>query len=227
MPFEPYDAATDALDRSQAMLDGARRAGRVFIGLREGRRRYRAARLSTDVRDDMRRLSVVMAVAALDTYMHRLIVQRVYAHAELPGGLANLDLPFAALLDQADQAVAARKAGKNSRPRVVVKRQLRDRLLRETFQNYDSVSRALSMAGLGGKGKWQRIGEHMNPPMEPDGIKARLNAIVVRRNQIVHEGDYRRLDRPQDAKRNPMTVREADIHLAFIRSLVDAIHATL
>lgn len=32
----------------------------------------------------MRRLSVVMAVAALDTYMHRLIVERVYSIRSYP-----------------------------------------------------------------------------------------------------------------------------------------------
>src|SRR5690348_11999484 len=99
----------------------------------------------------MRRLGVVMAVAALDTYMHRLILERAYTHPDgkLPGGLARLDLPFDQLLGWADAAgAAARRPKHNSRPRVAVKRQLRDRLLRETYQRYDDVSKALSMAGL-------------------------------------------------------------------------------
>lgn len=88
---------------------------------------------------------------SIDTYMHRLIVHRAYTHSELPGGLANLDVPFADLLAGADRATQAVRDGRQSRPRVAVKRQLRDRLLRETFQSYDSVSRALSIAGLSGK----------------------------------------------------------------------------
>jgi hypothetical protein len=35
-----------------------------------------------------------MAVAALDTYMHRLIVERVYTHDDLPPVLAKLEVPF-------------------------------------------------------------------------------------------------------------------------------------
>jgi hypothetical protein len=136
----------------------------------------------------MRRLSVVMAVAALDTYMHRLIVERVYTHDELPKGLARLDVTFEQLLTQADEtAAAARSAPHNSRPRVGAKRQLRDRLLRDTFQSFDSVSRALAMAGR--RGDWTAIGAQMRPAMDPAEIRTRLNDIVLRRHQIVHEGD--------------------------------------
>jgi hypothetical protein len=68
--------------------------------------------MPTSLRDDMRRrLSVVMAVAALDTYMHRLIVDRAYEHGEsLPGGLARLDVPFERLLAQADETTVAARA---------------------------------------------------------------------------------------------------------------------
>jgi hypothetical protein len=135
----------------------------------------------------MCKLSVVMAVAALDTYMHRLIVERVYTHPKrlggglrLPGGLARLDLPFAELLAWADEAgAAARSEPHKSRPRVHVKRQLRDRLLRDTFQRYDDVSRALGMAGVGGN--WNAIGANLDPPLEPKEIGERLDAIVMRR----------------------------------------------
>jgi len=228
MPFGPHDAATDAIDRARAMLVGSRTTARVLLEVSDGRRRYRPERLPPDVRSDMRRLSVVMAVAALDTYMHRLILSNVYTHNELPGGLANLDVPFVDLLDQADKAgVAARRNPHPSRPRVAVKRQLRDRLLRETFQSYDSVSRALSMAGLSRKSRWSEIGENMNPPIAPKEIKERLNAIVVRRNQIVHEGDYERLERPQKSTRNGMPLGEAHVHVEFIARLIDGIHAVI
>lgn len=46
----------------------------------------------------MRRLSIVMAVAALDTYMHRLILERAFKHDELPKQLAQLDVSFKQLL---------------------------------------------------------------------------------------------------------------------------------
>jgi hypothetical protein len=174
----------------------------------------------------MRRLSVVMAVAALDTYMHSLVVTRAYTQWPLPGGLARLDIPFEALLAQADEAKdSARRKPHNSRPRVGGKRQLRDRLLRETFQTYDGVSTALGMAGL--KGRWKEIGKQMSPEMEPIEIRERLDAIVRRRNQIVHEGDYERKERPRKAKTTPMTESEARADIDFITKLVDAIHGVI
>jgi hypothetical protein len=179
-----------------------------------------------NVRADMRRLSVVMAIAALDTYMHRLIIERVYAHDELPSVLARLDVTFEQMLDWADEAKSAARASPyNSRPRVAVKRQLRDRLLRETFQNHNDVGRAINMAGRAKK--WEEIGQQLNPTLRPEEIRTRLNGIVMRRNQIVHEGDYKRMERPRDASRNGMTRAQATADIDFIAELIDALHAVL
>jgi hypothetical protein len=171
----------------------------------------------------MRRLSVVMAVAALDTYMHRLILERVFSHDDLPKKLARLDVSFEQLLAQADATRdAARAKPSDPRPRVGVKRQLQERLLRETFQNYNAVSRALNMAGR--DKEWSVIGAKMSPPLKPDAIKERLDEIVHRRNQIVHEGDYERLQKPQKAKLNPITQKQARRDIDFIAQVIDAIH---
>jgi hypothetical protein len=211
VPFTPYDAATHAMGRARALL-------------RESSPKQK--RGSAPLRTDLRRLAVVMAVAALDTYMHRLVLERAFWGPELPPALARLDVRFDQLLAQADEtAAAARNAPRNTRPRVGVKRQLRDRLLRETFQNFDDVSKALSMAGQ--SSKWGVIGKELNPPMSPEDIKRRLNGIVVRRNQIVHEGDYSRLERPQRATRNPMSPSDAAADVAFLGALIDAIHAAV
>jgi hypothetical protein len=210
VPFTPHDAATHAIARARALLRTSQQVGTP-----------RSA-----VRADLRRLSVVMAVAALDTYMHRLIVHRAFWHDELPPALARLDVPFASLLDQADAAgEAARSQPYPSRPRVGVKRDLRDRLLLETFQRYEDVSEALSMAGR--RRQWDAIGRAMNPPLTRQEIRARLNEIVTRRNQIVHEGDYRRLDRPQGPGRNSMTLSTATSDVDFLADLINAIHAVV
>jgi hypothetical protein len=179
-----------------------------------------------NVRSDMRRLSVVMAIAALDTYMHRLIIERVYTYDELPSVLAKLDVTFEQMLGWADEAkTAARATPHNSRPRVGVKRQLRDRLLRETFQNYNDVGKGINMAGCAKK--WDEIGKRLTPRLRPEEIRERLNAIVMRRNQIVHEGDYKRMERPRDAARNGLTSAQAAADINFIAELIDALHAVL
>src|SRR4051794_6997023 len=106
MPFSPHDAATDALARAQAMLGVSDPQGGM----------------DAETAEDIWRMSLVMAVAALDTYMHRLVVGRAYSHDRLPGKLARLDVTFDQLLKEADDsAVAARRAPHNSRPRVRVK----------------------------------------------------------------------------------------------------------
>lgn len=208
MPFTPYDAAAHSVGRARALLQASRASSKNQLPVR--------------VRIDIRRMSLVMAVSSLDTYMHRLIVARAYTHRELPGGLAKLDLPFELLLAQADATkTAARAKRHNMRPRVGVKRVLRDRLLRETYQRYDDMSRALAMAGR--PGAWQEIGASMAPPLTSVQIRDRLNTIVMRRNQIVHEGDYRRLDRPQTNARNTLTYTQASIDIGFIKDLIDAI----
>lgn len=209
MPFGPHDAATHAIGRAQSLLTQSKKTA-----------------IPPMVRADMRRLSVVMAVAALDTYMHRLVVDRCFQHDELPSGLATLSVTFAQLLEQADDAkAAARKPPHNSRPRVGVKRQLRNRLVRETFQRYDDVARALSMAGI--RKAWKDIVAAMSPPTTTAAVKRRLNEIVDRRNQIVHEGDYLRLDRPRGPRRNERRIVDAQADIDFIAAVIDAIHATV
>ncbi len=221
MAFSSYDAAIDAIGRSRALLDAAR--PRLMRNRETGKLFRRRNDPSPATRADMRRLSVVMALAALDAYMHRLILERVYTHDDLPKGLARLDIPFSELLGQADAtASAARAVPSNPRPRVGVKRLLRDRLLRETYQTYNAVSQALSMAGR--PKEWDEIGKRLSPPLGAREIKQRLDTIVHRRNQIVHEGDYVRLEKPQGPRLNRMTQVEARNDINFIAQLINAIH---
>jgi hypothetical protein len=64
----------------------------------------------------------------------------------------------------------------------------------------------------------------MTPKHSTDEIKDRLNAIVKRRNQIVHEGDYARLEKPQGPRRNEMTSKQAKGDIDFIEQVINAIH---
>src|SRR4051794_28516274 len=120
MPFTPYDAARHMMDRAEALVDLAGRLSLKEVRAVVGRR----GRLS--VRSDVRRLSIVMAVAALDTYMHRLIVSRAYLHDPMPAALANVTVRFGDLVGQADAAVAAHREGRNTKPRVPAKKLLRE-----------------------------------------------------------------------------------------------------
>jgi len=224
MAFNSYDAAVHTIERAHGLVRGAR--PNVFGRRSAGGLFKRSSTVPRDVRADMRRLSIVMAVAALDTYMHRLILERAFTHDALPKRLAQLDVNFEQLLAQADETRdAARAQPSNSRPRVGIKRQLQDRLLRETFQSFNAVSQALNMAGR--KKEWTAIGDKMSPPLERNEIQRRLDGIVHRRNQIVHEGDYERLQKPQKAKLNEITQKQARADINFLAQLIDAIHAVV
>jgi hypothetical protein len=204
------------IERAEALVALAARLSRgdarKLVGVRAGR----------PVRDDLRRLAIVMAVAALDTYMHRLVVSRAYAQEPMPRKLADLTVRFGDLIDQADVAVVAHNEGRDTRPRVGAKRLLRERLLRETFQRYERVSDALAMAGK--PKSWKDIAAAMPGQPTQEQVKARLDSLVDRRNAIVHEGDYERLDRPQQARVNHVSPSEARDSVKFISDLIEAIH---
>jgi hypothetical protein len=163
-----------------------------------------------------------VALAALDTYMHRLIVSRAYEHKEMPRNLAGVPIRFEDLIAQADAAVEARKEGRATRPKVRAKRILRERLAFETFQRYDRVGDALAMAGK--PKSWAAIAAALPGSATPETLKDELNRIVDRRNAIVHEGDYVRQDRPRGATKVTITGTEARRCVRFVSELIDAIH---
>jgi len=207
MPFTPHDAATHALQRADDLLDASRTDG-----------------LPQRAASDVRRSSIVLAIAALDTYMHRLIVDRASMWGPLPRKLADVEVRFDQLVTEAKASYeAARREPFNSRPGVRTKSVLRNQLLLKTFQSSRQIEEALAMAGAAGN--WGRIGQELG--MTRAQIDARLNPIVARRNQIVHEGDYERLDRPQQARLNTLSENEARSRIQFLRELVNAIHAVI
>ncbi len=166
-----------------------------------------------------------MGVAALDTYMHALVNQRAYWTSPMPKGLAQLDVRFDDLVALADGAVDARRRGVDGRPRVAAKNALQKRLLRETFQKFDSVSDALAMAGA--SKVWSAVAAQMAPTTTPAAIKNRLDRIVARRNQIVHEGDLQRQSRPRHPRLNGITTTEASGDVDYVASLVRAIDSVV
>jgi hypothetical protein len=205
MAFGPHDAATHALRRAENLLDAATTDG-----------------IPPAVAGDMRRSSVVLAIAALDAYMHRLIVDQSDMWDSLPAKLAGLEVRFDQLVDGAKASYnAARREPFKSRPGVHVKNVLRNQLLSKSFQSPQHIENALTMAGA--SGNWESIGTHMG--MTKKQISDRLSPIVLRRNQIAHEGDYERKDRPRTPRLNSISDADARSDIQFLRSLVDAINS--
>lgn len=205
MVFLPKDAARSCLRRARRFLD---LAGEKLP--------------DSKVKNDLRRMALVMSVAAIDSYMHALVLRRLAdarRAADLPKALAKLELPFAQMARLADATIEAQREQRRSRPWVQVKEALQERLLKETFQSYDQVALALSIAGV--EKPWNKIATELGET--PEDKKGWLNGLVHRRNQIVHEGDLERASRPRKIKFNVIDHDEVRRNLDWMEDLINAI----
>lgn len=184
------------------------------------------AEIAPRTREDLRRLALVMGVVAVDAYMHWAVLRRlseVRRQGELPKGLRQLQVPFDELASLAEATVTARRQRVDSRPWVQLKNAAQKRLLRMTLQSSQEVGDAMAMVGV--KDGWKTVATAMK--LKAEGVKGRLDKIVARRNQIVHEGDLARQSRPRRVKLNPITRLEVSADLDFLQSLVDALHGVM
>lgn len=205
MAFSPIIAAQDCIQRSRQYIALAGQNG-----------------LDARLAEDLCRSGLVLAVSALDAYMHWLIYEQISElrkSGDLPKSFGKLDITFTQFAEFADSVLVARKNGKVSRPWVKVKNAMQERLLRETFQSYEQVGNALSLAGVV-KG-WSRTATELGQTTKE--IQRRLNSLVHRRNQIVHEGDLTRASRPRAVKHNSIDQVTVTADIDWIESLINAI----
>lgn len=219
MPFLPHQAAESSIRRA-----------RRFLILAD------AQLPVTKVKNDLRRMAVVQAVAAIDSYMHALVLNRlseIRQSSDLPKVLAQLDIPFGDLVDLADgwldhqreqtELIKKKKPLTQKRPWVRIKKNLQKRILKETFQSYEQIGTALAMSGV--KNGWTKISKELG--QTPKQIQTRLNVLVRRRNQIVHEGDIQRQSRPQKLRFNDVNHREIERQVDQVEALINAIEKVL
>tara|TARA_R110002072_G_scaffold25620_1_gene85984 strand:+ start:899 stop:1522 length:624 start_codon:yes stop_codon:yes gene_type:complete len=191
------------------------------------------------VGDEQARLALVLGVSALDTYFHMRVLRSVDSRKPLRRAVANVEMSFEDLvtlseklreahvqaerrnLKAAKKKTAKKKRKSAPRPWVPMKRMLRERLLTMTFQSSRGVETALRMVGV--RKPWSKLNAPLT--LSTDEIKSRLGGIVHRRNQIVHEGDLQRMDRPQQVVLNPVDRAEMQASLDWLRTFVQAVDA--
>lgn len=202
VPISPLQAATDVMDRADALLA--------------------QASSTTDplVADDTRRAAIALGVAALDTYLHWALADTPLK--QMPTALKGLDVPFGDLVDLSEAMVQNRA---KIRPKVRARGVLERVILKLTFQSSRGVEDAMLM--LGKRKAFNKISTEILPPQGVQDIKDRLNRIVHRRNQIVHEGDLQRQSRPQQIKRESTADATIQTDLDWLRTLIDAIDRVL
>lgn len=88
------------------------------------------------------------------------------------------------------------------------------------FQHPDKIKEALSYIWLE-EHKWEMISHNMRTTISATDLKTKLNNIVIRRDQIVHEGDCFTTVIPLQQQ----SINEADVNevICFITELVQAI----
>lgn len=205
MAFHPIDAGRACIRRA-----------RRFLALAEGQLP------DAKIKRDLRRSAIVLGVTAVDSYMHWLVYRRiseVRREGDLPNVLAKLEVPFSELASLSDATIKARQEDRDIRPWVQVKNAVQRRLLKETFQSYEQVAQAFALAGID-KG-WSRTAAALG--VNANDIRARLNHLVHRRNQVVHEGDIKRASRPQNLQYNVVEHNEVTADIDWIEQLIEAI----
>jgi hypothetical protein len=200
MPVTPKDYALDCLARARAVVAAAPSAG--VAG------------------NDLLRLALALGVAAVDTLIHWVILKAVVKDSsQTPSALAQLPVKYRDLASLADLARHAQRNDESWRPWVVVKNVVQETLLRRTFQSKQEVADGLAMAGI--QGGWSKVCLQLGATSQD--AESRLSSIVRRRNQIVHEGDYRRLARPRAVETNPIIAAEVNSDLDWLAKFVIAI----
>lgn len=200
MPVTPLQAATDVLDRADAVL-----------ALDE-------PPLDPITREDLRRMALSMGLAAIDTQLHWM-VRGVNLRTRAPA-LDAIQVPFQSLIEMGNASVRNRRAGKVDRPEVRARNALNEAILRMTFQSAQQVEKAMTTVGIARP--FAKLSTAIVPSEAPAAIKAHLNQLSHRRNLIVHEGDLRRLMRPQKITRQSITASFVREELDWIRRFVAA-----
>lgn len=162
-----------------------------------------------------------MAIAGIDAYMHWLIYSRISelrSEGDLPKSMSRLDVPLTDLAALADATLDGRRREVDTRPWVQVKHAMQKRLLKETLQSFDQVATGFAWAGV--EKAWSRVATELGCSV--DDIRTRLNRIVQRRNQIVHEGDIVRALRPRKLSYNEVDHDSVAADIDWIEELLTA-----
>jgi hypothetical protein len=173
---------------------------------------------------ELLRSALICGVSALDRYLHDVICKHVLPllsrpQDQVPKKLARFEI----CLSDAEAAVAhalrSRRAnGTATRPRTTLKAKFADALHKRSFQSSSEIEQAFRLLDI--RSPWGKVAQRMAG--DADVVRRRLDQIVHRRNQIVHEGDMMRSPKPRDVKLHDITSGKTRADLEWLRSLVQA-----
>jgi len=180
-------------------------------------------RFTHDYLSELLRSAIVATVAALDRYVHDLVLHHSWAllcrpEGSIPPELKKLSLPVLAT----KQALERLRSDSGARPGHLVKAALQEHLHRDhTFQRPDDLARAAKMLGV--EDFWGEVAKLMPGRTDKGQVIEKLRTVVTRRNQIVHEADIHRKTKAKKITLRDISRTTAEDWCAWTRSLVSAI----
>ena len=157
----------------------------------------------TQVTDNILRAALTMMVAAIDTSVHELIVNAVVFEIREDKSIFSVDKMKISIS-------TLKEPGFESRIRLI-ESELRRQYAKESFQSSRKIESALATIGI--TKIWKKLSTILDQP--PENIKIKLDLLVRRRNQIVHEGDLDHLHSLREIIREDL-----DDSVLFTRELV-------
>jgi hypothetical protein len=174
------------------------------------------ADFSTQRLSNLLRASLALAVSALDAYFHAKIVDNVSRSIKPDREIASALKKVSLNVEEYFTACQSRKK------KVPVRRAVERTLSYKALQQPPQISEALAIIKV--KSFWGNTAKRMG--MKAEDVRKELNSIVVRRNQIVHEGDISRSTKSGIKTRDiePSNVKKA---IEFIQVLIKAAEAEI
>lgn len=167
---------------------------------------------------DLLRWQWVLAVSALDKYIHDIVTD----------GMVEQYINKQPHTPKFDTFQLSMKTIINIQSAPVPEIAFRNEVIRKnsylSFQDPDKIADALSFI-WNVPNKWDVISRNMATPISSSDLKIKLKNIVVRRNQIVHEGDCLSTNIPMAQQQ--ITASDTQDVIQFITELVDAIDASI
>ena len=165
---------------------------------------------------DLLRAELVMAVSALDLYIHEFV--RLGMLESLRGQRTRTDafLRFQVNLGGTIQALSV--AGSD----VWLDEQIKERLGHRTFQQPDDIAEAIRL--ISNVDLWNSVATQLQSTSRD--VRDRLRLIVDRRNKIVHEADSNPIY-GQIGILWPLSATQTEDVVAFIESVAEAVNAVV
>ncbi len=168
--------------------------------------RYLQTAPTTQIADHLLRAALTMLVSAIDTSIHELIISAIMYELKEDKSKFKIDGFNIAVF-------IAKEPVLNERLRLI-EAELRRQFAKETYQSSRQIESTLASIGI--NKIWTKLSTTSG--QSPEDIKTRLDLLVRRRNQIVHEGDLDHLHNLHEIRR-----KDLDDSLLFAKEIINGI----